>query len=77
VTFSLKLFFYYYSDYQETAWAPILWAVNLLQKERLAGRIKMEAPPYATLIAGFDQIEMSNRKILDHGWVNFPLGIVP
>ena len=52
----------------------MLWAVNLIQKERLAGRVKIEPPVYANLIQGFEALETSNRRIFDHGWVNFPLG---
>jgi len=51
------------------------WAVDLLQRERADGRLKMEPPLYANLITGFDYLETSNRRILDHGWVNFPLGL--
>ena len=59
----------------ETTWTPILWAVNLLQRERVAGRITIEAPTYARLIEAFDYIDNCNRQIFNHGWVNFPLGI--
>ena len=59
----------------ETAWAPILWAINLLQKEKATGRFQIEPPVYASLISSFEYIETSNRRIFDHGWVNFPLGI--
>lgn len=58
----------------ETTWAPILWAVNLLQRERSAGRITIEAPNFARLIEAFDYIDSCNRQIFNHGWVNFPLG---
>ena len=58
----------------ETTWTPILWAVNLLQTERTAGRITVEAPIFANLIAAFDYIDTCNRRIFNHGWVNFPLG---
>ena len=58
----------------EITWTPILWAVNLIHAERTAGRIIVEAPIYATLISSFDYIDSCNRTILNHGWVNFPLG---
>ena len=63
-----------YSSDHETAWVPIVWAINLLQSERASGRLKIEPPVYANLISSFDYIETSNRRIFDHGWVNFPLG---
>ena len=36
----------------------------------------MEAPIFASLVNGFDYIEADNRKILNYGWVNFPLAYV-
>ena len=57
----------------ETTYAPILWAMNLLQKARMDGKITIEAPVYANLISAFDYIEDRNRKIFNLGWVNFPL----
>ena len=36
-------------------------------------KVTIEAPVYASLVASFDYIEQSNRKILSYGWVNFPL----
>ena len=62
------------STSHETTWTPILWAVNLIHTERTAGRLIVEAPLYATLISSFDYIDNCNRRILNHGWVNFPLG---
>lgn len=57
----------------ETTYIPLLWAMNLLQRERTAGKIKVEPPVYANLIGAFDYLEGCNRKIFNHGWVNFPL----
>jgi hypothetical protein len=54
---------------------PLIWALNLLQKERFAGRLLIDSSCFATLTAGFDYLEICNRRILDHGWVNFPLGM--
>ena len=51
-----------------------MWVHDLLACERNAGRIKLEPPIYASLIASFEYIDSSNRKIFNHGWVNFPLG---
>jgi hypothetical protein len=70
---SLQTFFDVQTAY-ETTWAPILWAVNLLQRERTSGRLTIEAPVYARLIEAFDYIDSCNRQIFNHGWVNFPLG---
>jgi hypothetical protein len=51
-----------------------MWAVSLLQQERSAGRYKPEAAVYVNLINAFEYLEISNRRILNHGWVNFPFG---
>ena len=37
---------------------------------------QVEAPIFASLVNGFDYIEADNRKILNYGWVNFPLAYV-
>ena len=57
----------------ESTWTPLLWALKLIQRARSEGKIVIEAPVYGTLVSGFDYIETSNRKILNYGWVNFPL----
>lgn len=57
----------------ETTYIPILWAMNLIQQARTDGKINVEAPVYANLISAFDYLEDCNRKIFNHGWVNFPL----
>ncbi len=57
----------------ESTWTPILWAVKLLQRARSEGKIAMEAPVYANLISSIDYVESCNRKILNYGWINFPL----
>ena len=67
--------FFLRSDH-ETAWAPILWAISLLQKEKISGRFKIDPPVYSSLVSSFEYIETSNRRIFDHGWVYFPLGII-
>ena len=36
----------------------------------------MEPPIFANLLSNFEHIEMANRKILNYGWVNFPLAYV-
>ena len=57
----------------EITWIPILWAMKLLTRARNEGKIKIEAPVFANLISSFKDIETANRKVLNYGWVNFPL----
>lgn len=57
----------------EATWTPVLWALKLLERARTENKIKMEAPIYSNLVSTFEYIEINNRKILNHGWVNFPL----
>jgi len=58
----------------ETSWAPLLWAVSLLQQERASGRLKSEASIFTNIINSLEYIENCNRRIFNHGWVNFPFG---
>jgi hypothetical protein len=51
----------------------MLWAMKLLTKARSEGKVKIEAPIFGNLISSFEAIETANRKILNYGWVNFPL----
>ena len=60
----------------ESTWTPILWAMKLLTRARSEGKIQMEAPIFATLQNSFEPLETANRKILNYGWVNFPLAYV-
>ena len=57
----------------EATWTPILWALKLIQRARSEGKVTIEPPVYANLVSSFEYIEQSNRKILNYGWVNFPL----
>ena len=57
----------------ESTWTPILWALKLLQRARTEGKIEIEAPVYANLVSAFEYIRNCNRKLLNHGWKNFPL----
>ena len=59
--------------HHETTYIPILWAMNLIQTAREEGRINIEPPAYNGLISAFDYLENCNRRIFNHGWVNFPL----
>ena len=57
----------------EYTWVPILWACKLIQRARTEGKIIIEPPVYTNLISSLDYIEGQNRKILNYGWINFPL----
>ena len=57
----------------EYTWAPIVWACSVIQRARTEGQIKIEPPVFANLISSFDYIEAANRKMLNYGWINFPL----
>ena len=57
----------------EITWMPILWAMKMLTRARIEKKIEIEAPVFANLISSFKEIEAANRKILNYGWVNFPL----
>ena len=57
----------------ESTWTPMLWALKLLERARTEGKITIEAPVWANLIGAFEYLEINNRKLLNHGWVNFPL----
>ena len=60
----------------ESTWTPILWALKLLTRARQERKIELEAPIFANLQSAFGSIEAANRKILNYGWVNFPLAYV-
>ena len=45
----------------------------LPKRARTEKKIVLEAPAYSGLIAAFDYLENCNRRIFNHGWVNFPL----
>ena len=57
----------------EATFTPILWALKLLCRARKDGKVTLEPPIYANLVTCFEYIEDSNRKILNYGWVEFPL----
>ena len=57
----------------EYTWAPMVWACSAIQRARTEGKIKIEPPVFANLISSLDIIEGSNRKMLNYGWINFPL----
>ena len=57
----------------ETTWVPIMWAMKLLSKARRDKKIEIEAAIFGQIQNKFEEIEKLNRKILNYGWVNFPL----
>ena len=57
----------------ESTWVPIMWALKLLQRARSDGKITVEGALFGHLINNINRIESQNRKILNYGWVNFPL----
>ena len=57
----------------ESTWTPILWSLKLLERARTEGKLAIEAPVWANLVSSFEYLETANRKILNHGWVNFPV----
>ena len=59
----------------ETCWAPVVWAIRLLTSahEDDKNMRRLESPVFANLLSAIDKIEANNRKLLNYGWVNFPL----
>lgn len=57
----------------ECTWLPIMWSLKLLSRARSEGKVTIEAPVFGHMINGINKIESQNRKILNYGWVNFPL----
>ena len=60
-------------DTHENSWVPILWACNLIERSRTGGKIEIPPPVFANLISSLDYITTNNRKILNYGWINFPV----
>ncbi len=50
--------------------------MKLLTRARLEGKVTIDPPVFANLQSSFEVIEAANRKILNYGWVNFPLAYV-
>ena len=72
----------------EATWAPVLWALNLLCRARQEGKITLEPPVrtilswksmwnlvqvWANMVTAFEYVEDCNRKVLNYGWIEFPL----
>ena len=62
-----------YKAPQESSWTPLFWAMKLFSCAQKEGKIDVEAPLYVHLQTSLQSIESSNRKLLSHSWVNFPL----
>ena len=60
----------------ETKWAPLCWALKLVAQARQDGKIKLEPPVYATVQKAILEVESTNQKLLNFGWVNFPMAYV-
>ena len=57
----------------ESTWVPLLWAMKLIARARKDGKVQIEAPVFSHMQGAFDNMERNNRKLLNYGWVNFPL----
>jgi len=58
----------------ESTWAPLLWAMRLVNKAFTQKKINIESSfVIYNLQASFNEFESANRKVLNYGWVNFPL----
>jgi len=59
----------------ESSWIPIVWAIKLLTSADQDDKnlCRLESPVFANLLSAIDKIEANNRKLLNYGWVNFPL----
>ena len=51
----------------------MLWALKLLARAREEGKVTLEPPVWANMVTAFEYIEDCNRKILNYGWIEFPL----
>ena len=60
----------------ESTWTPLLWASKLITKARAEKKITISPPEFATLQKALCDIESVNLKILNYGWVNFPMAYV-
>ena len=58
---------------QESTWVPLMWAMRLITNAFVEKKIDIPAPVYSHLQGAFDSIERNNRKLLNYGWMNFPL----
>ena len=57
----------------ESTWVPLLWAMKLIARARKDCKVQIEAPVFSHMQSAFDNIERNNRKLLNYGWINFPL----
>ena len=54
----------------------MFWNFVFIISARIDQKVTIEAPIFANLQCSFDGLEQANRKILNYGWVNFPLAYV-
>ena len=60
----------------ESTWTPLLWASKLITKARAEKKITITPVDFATLQRAISDIDAVNQKILNYGWVNFPMAYV-
>lgn len=58
---------------QESTWVPLMWAMKLISNAFDEKKIDIPPPVFSHLQGAFDSIERNNRKLLNYGWMNFPL----
>ena len=47
--------------------------VTITAVTRAKGEVTLEPPVYANFVSTFEYLEDCNRKILNYGWVEFPM----
>ena len=57
----------------ESTWTPLLWASKLVTKARKEEKISITVADFVTLQRSISDLDAVNQKILNYGWVNFPL----
>ena len=60
----------------ESTWTPLLWASKLVTKARKEEKISITVADFVTLQRSISDLDAVNQKILNYGWVNFPLAYV-
>ena len=60
----------------ESTWTPLLWASKLITKARKEEKISITVADFATTQKAISEIDGINQKLLNYGWVNFPLAYV-
>ena len=60
----------------ESTWTPLLWASKLITKARKEEKISITVADFVTIQKSISNLDAVNQKILNYGWVNFPLAYV-